>query len=156
MDLELSRLTDDYLKDTRYKLIDLTVKNEKSGKIIQIFVDSEEPVSLDDVAVISRELNKLLDERGGGSDISKLIVSSPGANKPFKYCWQLSKHKGRTLELELLSGDKLEAELVNTEGDVLTVKPVIKGKKKKEIKAAIEPIDIKFTDIKESRVKLKF
>ncbi|MCA9407011.1 MAG: hypothetical protein KC684_10760, partial [Candidatus Omnitrophica bacterium] len=111
MEQEITDITNTYLGKTRYKLIDLLIKGEKKNRIVEIFVDSVDPVSLDDLSIISKDLNQILSESELNSSLSKLVVSSPGVDKPFKFMWQLKKHIGRTLEIQTNEGEKIEAKL---------------------------------------------
>ncbi len=81
------------------------------------------------------------------------MVSSPGVDKPFKFDWQLNKHTGRTLEIELIEGKKIEAKLndISDKGILSLTKKFKKGKKQET-----EDIEINFDDIKSSKVKLEF
>src|SRR5690606_19142564 len=114
MESEIIDITETYLKSSDYKLVDISIKGEKKNRIIELFLDSEKPVSLDDLADISRDLNKIISEDELNSSISKLVVSSPGVDKPFKFAWQLKKHIGRILEIVTTNDEndgKFEAKL---------------------------------------------
>lgn len=153
MEQEITDITNTYLEKTRYKLIDLLIKGEKKNRIVEIFVDSIDPVSLDDLTIISKDLNQILSESDLNSSISKLIVSSPGVDKPFKFDWQLKKHIGRTLEIQTNEGEKLEAKLsgMPSDGMLSLTKKIKKGKKHET-----EEIELDFNDIKSSKVKIEF
>ncbi len=160
MESEIIDITESYLAKTGYSLVDLTLKGEKKNRIVELFLDSVDPVSLDELTVISRDLNEIFSGKDINSSISKLVVSSPGVDKPFKFHWQLNKHIGRTLGIIMNDDTEFEAILddIDDEG-VLTITKSDKKSKKK--KSSAEDIDnketkIKFTDIKESRVKIKF
>lgn len=153
MEQEITDITNTYLEKTRYRLIDLSVKGEKKNRIIEVFVDSVDPVSLDDLTIISKDLNKILSESDLNSSISKLVVSSPGVDKPFKFDWQLKKHLGRTLNLDLNDGGKIEAKLngLSGDGNLSLTKKIKKGKKQET-----EEIELNFNDIRSSKVKIEF
>ena len=160
MESEIIDITESYLTKTGYNLVDLTLKGEKKNRIVELFLDSVDPVSLDELTVISRDLNEIFSGKDINSSISKLVVSSPGVDKPFKFHWQLIKHIGRTLDIIMNDDSEFEAILDDVDDDgVLTITKSDKKTKKK--KSSAEDIDnketkIKFTDIKESRVKIKF
>jgi ribosome maturation factor RimP len=160
MESEIIDITESYLAKTGYKLVGLTLKGEKKNRIVELFLDSVDPVSLDELTVISRDLNEIFSGKDINSSISKLVVSSPGVDKPFKFHWQLNKHIGRTLGIIMNDDTEFEAILDDIDDDgLLTITKSDKKSKKK--KSSAEDIDnketkIKFTDIKESRVKIKF
>jgi ribosome maturation factor RimP len=147
---------EDYLAGTKYGLVDLIVRGEKKNKVIEVFIDDKENISIDDIAQVSRGLNELFDTLGLSGELSKIVVSSPGADKPFKYPWQLHKHKNRMLNITLGSGEEITGRLIDTdeEGN-LAVQPVSKEKNKKA-KEEAEALKISFGDIKECKVKLQF
>ncbi|MCB0725146.1 MAG: hypothetical protein KDC73_10635 [Ignavibacteriae bacterium] len=160
MESEIIDITNSCLANTGYELVDITIKGEKKNRIVELFLDSVEPVSLDDLAKISRDLNETLSGKDVNSFISKLIVSSPGVDKPFRFPWQMKKHIGRTLDIVMNDGTKMEAVLRDVGDDgVLVLEKEIKKSKKKDKKLSSEnneEVKIKFTDVKESKVKIKF
>lgn len=147
---------EDYLAGTKYGLVELIVRGEKKNKVVEVFIDDRENISIDDITQVSRGLNELFDAKGLSGELSKIVVSSPGADKPFKYQWQLHKHKNRVLNIILNSGEELTGKLINTdeEGNI-EVQPVSKEKNKKP-KEEAESRTINFSDIKECKVKLQF
>jgi ribosome maturation factor RimP len=157
MESEIIDITENYLKSTDYSLIDVLVKGEKKNRIVELFLDSEKPVSLDELADISRDLNKMISENEINSSISKLVVSSPGVDKPFKFYWQLKKHIGRTLEILTTDDEKFEAVLENIDDNgVLTLKKEIKKGKRPAKDDSNESFEMDFSGIKESKVVIKF
>ena len=160
MESEIIDITESYLAKTNYRLVDLSLKGEKKNRIVELFLDSVDPISLDELAEISRDLNEIFSGKDIDSSISKLVVSSPGVDKPFKFHWQLKKHIGRSLGVTMNDGTEFEAILDDIDDDgVLTVTK--SGKKSKKKKSSGEDDEnketkIKFTDIKESIVKIKF
>ena len=124
--------------------------------MLEIFADSTDGVNIDELAAINRDLNELVDSNILVNDLSKLVVSSPGAEKSFKYLWQLEKHRGRTLEIEMNDGEKIEGQLENIENEpneVIFLEILIKEKGRKAIP---EMRAVNFKDIKESKVKISF
>lgn len=157
MESEITEITENYLKSSDYKLIDILVKGQKKNLIIELFLDSEKPVSLDELADISHDLNKLISESEINQSISKLVVSSPGVDKPFKFPWQLKKHIGRTLEILGTDDEKFEAVLENVDDNgVLTLKKEFKKGKKSSKEDTNGSFEIDFSGIKESKVVIKF
>lgn len=147
---------ENYLKDTEAKLIDFVVRGERKNKILEIYVDSESGLNLETISNINRDISKLLDDfqtEKGTNEISKLMVSSPGVDKPFKFGWQLHKHIGREIDITLNTGEKISGILELLEPDDTLVIEEIKQKKSQPAK---DKKIIKFLDIKDSRIKLKF
>jgi ribosome maturation factor RimP len=104
---------------------------------------------------LSRYLEKNLDREK--EDFS-LDVSSHGAAAPLVLPRQYPKHVGRDFEIKLLDGSKAEGNLTECNDEEIKLlfsvrenKPIGKGK----ITVEKQHI-IKYTQIKESRIKLKF
>ncbi|MEO6696274.1 MAG: hypothetical protein ABIY50_08380 [Ignavibacteria bacterium] len=154
MEKSLEELIEEYFQNSEYSVIEFIQRGDGGTKVAEIFVDNEKGINIDELAKINRDLNDLVDTELIIKDLSKLVVSSPGAERPFRFFWQLKKHNGRTLELELNNGEKLEGKLLESdENDHVTI-DIIKKEKNKKISA--ETRIINFSEIKESKVKLSF
>jgi ribosome maturation factor RimP len=79
-------------------LVDLVARGGWKNRVFEVFVDNEEGVSLDLCTRLSREIQPVLD-RGMEGGSYKLIVSSPGLDRPLQYPWQFRKHVGKTLQV---------------------------------------------------------
>lgn len=156
MENELKNIVEEYFKSSEYKIVDLLLSNENGAKILEIFADNIEGIKIDDLVSINRELNEIVDTKLETSDVSKLIVSSPGAERSFRYLWQLRKHIERVLEIELNDGEKIEGKLISVEEIPAEIIFLEITKKEKSKKATIETRTLNFKDIKESRVKISF
>jgi ribosome maturation factor RimP len=154
MDIEARNRIEKYIKGTNYRLIEFTVKGDQRNKIYEVFVDCRGKLEVEELAKINREIWDLLESKELTKGVSKIMVSSPGVDKRFKYIWQLLKHMGRTLDIELKSGDTLSGKLqeITEEPDE---KIYIKiPKKKKDDEDKFEWIN--FNDISECKVKIKY
>jgi ribosome maturation factor RimP len=126
-----------------------------SDNQINVFLDGDEGVTIKDCVSLSRHLEKNLIDNG--ADFA-LDVSSHGATTPLAMPRQYKKHIGRELEIKLEDGTKTEGVLVEFNGDEIVLensvrenKPIGKGKI-----TVIKRQTIKYNQIKESKVKLKF
>jgi ribosome maturation factor RimP len=126
-----------------------------SDNQINVFLDGDDGVTIKDCVGLSRHLEKILDEKG--LDFA-LDVSSHGATTPLIMPRQYKKHIGREFEIKLEDGTKTEGSLVEFNGDEIVLensvrenKPIGKGKI-----TVIKKQIIKYNQIKESKVKLKF
>ena len=126
-----------------------------SDNQITIFLDGDEGVTIANCVALSRHIEKSLDEQ---STHFALDVSSHGATTPLILPRQYKKHIGREFEIKLEDGTKTEGSLVEFNGEEIVLentvrenKPVGKGK----ITVTKQQI-IKYNQIKESKVKLKF
>jgi ribosome maturation factor RimP len=100
MQNKITEIMDGILAGSGIKLIDITVRGEKKNKVVEIFVDSEDFLDLDKISSLSRKFNEELDKVELKSEVLKFIISSPGADRPFLYIWQLKKYLGKVFEFD--------------------------------------------------------
>lgn len=154
---KLTDLIERSLEGSEYFLIELNSRGEKRTKVLEVYVDSKGDVNLDALG----ELNKLfwskMEEYDYNEEFSKVIVSSPGIDRPFRYIKQLHKHIGRLFTAKDSAGNAIEGTLtnVNEEKDEITVeKSNTKGKK--STAQMPEIFILKFSDLSDSKIKIKF
>lgn len=126
-----------------------------SGNSIQVFIDGDEGVTIADCVALSRAIEGNLDREQ--LDFS-LDVSSHGAVSPLVMPRQYKKHLGRTLEVKLKSGDKVEGTLTEISETNFMLefterenKPIGKGKIN-----VVKQTLVNFSEIKEAKIKLKY
>ncbi len=151
---ELEEIARSVIDETDYEIIDLIVRGEKRTKVLELYVDRRESVNIDELAGISRRLEEKIESGPLAGEMSKIVLSSPGAERSFKFIWQLQKHIGRNLEIVMKDGSKVEGRLLEVEEESGRIKleVAVAGKKKSD---PVE-LDLNFGDINESRVKLSF
>lgn len=76
-------------------LVDVSVRGERTSKVVEIFVDTDNGISLDICSAISRTLSEQLDRANIIQGRYRLDVSSPGLDKPLKLLRQYHKNIGR-------------------------------------------------------------
>jgi ribosome maturation factor RimP len=150
MDKELNILVNEILNGRNIHLIDVVIRGEKKNKIAEVYVDAEDVLDFDVLAEISRALNEKVDEKSFKDELLKMVVSSPGVERPFKYVWQLKKHINRIFEFTVEDAPKT-GKLIDVDLDRNELKFNI-IEKKKEVSEYINTFD-KFVDLK---VKLPF
>jgi len=126
-----------------------------SDNQINLFIDGDNGVTIKDCVELSRLIEGILDRN---KDDFALDVSSHGAATPLILPRQYTKHIGRNFEIKLIDDTKLEGTLISCDNEEIKIefstrenKPIGKGKitvVKNEI--------IKYSQIKESKVKLKY
>ena len=94
-EIELQNLINEYFASSDYKIIENIIRGEKGTRVLEIFVDNEKSINIDEITKINKDLSSLIDEKIDLFNISNLVVSSPGAERPLKFHWQLRKHAGR-------------------------------------------------------------
>ena len=131
-------------------LVDLKIRPVNN---IKIFLDADSGLGIEKCIKINRALYKIMDEMGiyPEGDFS-LEVSSPGIEEPLKIHRQYVKNIGRFVEVTLNDESRKEGNLtaVNEEDIVIEF---TEGKGKKAIE---QKLSLPFTDIKTTRVQIKF
>lgn len=120
---------------------------------IKIYLDADNGLGIEKCIKINRALYKIMEEKGmyPNGDFS-LEVSSPGIDEPLKLLRQYKKNVGRTVEVLTNSEDKKEGKLAEVSDEKIVIE-YTEGKGKKAITKKDE---IYFTDIKQTRVQIKF
>ena len=126
---QLKQWIEEYLKDTDYELVTLSVSAEND---ILVEVDRLAGVDVDFCAELNRYLVEKLD--AVEPDYS-LEVGSVSLTDPFKTKMQYEKNLGHDVEV-LVEGKKMRGQLVSVDEDTFSVdveeKVAVEGKKRKE------------------------
>lgn len=80
-------------------VMDLVVRGERDRQVIEVFIDAETGVTAALCSAVSRDLTDTLNESTSPVGDYRLIVSSPGPDRPLRHPWQFRKHIGRQLRL---------------------------------------------------------
>ncbi|MEZ4687775.1 MAG: hypothetical protein R3B47_17435 [Bacteroidia bacterium] len=123
---------------------------------LSLRVDSDEGISLDACAAVSKNLGPWLDESGFFDYDHGLEVSSPGATAPLLLPRQYPKHRGRELKIITQEGNQLQGILDSVSEESISIclrvtKNPVKGR---PIKYAEEPVEIPFDHIQQANVQL--
>ncbi len=142
------------LKEENLFLVEVKVLQNKR---IQIFVDGQENVTINQCASISRFIEPFLDAGGIVPLDYQLEVSSPGMSNPLRVPMQYKKRIGRSLDIVLTNGIKINAILKDADDEKIIIEKKIEStKKKKEVPSIIETQELKYTDIKSAVLEIKF
>lgn len=133
-------------------IIDIKQNNTK----VQVFIDSDNDLSLGRCTKISRYLESIIDEKNWLGPKYVLEVSSPGADKPL-VVRQYKKHIGRNVSIELTDDHKhVKGELKEVGDDKLCVFYIeVHKEKKKKIKTEVNRW-IDFSNINKIKVIISF
>jgi len=126
--------------------VDIAVRNESGGKLVQVFADTDRGITIAECAQISRELGRELDRTNVVQTSYRLEVSSPGIDKPIRLLRQYHKNVGRRFKVTL-RGAVPPIELIGTLRGV-------KGEQVEFLTDAGETVLIDFSKILESKVEL--
>jgi ribosome maturation factor RimP len=139
-------LLDPYLENGKYFVVDLTVSASKHNPTLTLLLDTDEGITIDEVALISRNL--------GNETAYQLEVSSPGVDFPLKTQRQFQKNIGRNLKLQLADGDKKAGKLVTVSPTGIEIfEEILRGKLKTVKK---EATSLNYEQIKLAQVQVSF
>jgi ribosome maturation factor RimP len=120
---------------------------------IKIYLDADSGLGIEKCIKINRALYKIMEEMGMYPDGDfSLEISSPGVDEPLKLLRQYKKNIGRSVEVQTNDDIKKEGKLVGVTDDSINIE-YSEGKGKKAI---IKNDEIRFEDIKQTRVQVKF
>ena len=130
----------------------IEVKNSPGNKVT-VLLDGDKGITIDNCTVINKALYKFIEETGlfGNSNFS-LEVSSFGVDSPLQLVRQYKKNIGRTLEIVLKDGNRLEGKLVEVADEQIA----IEEKSGKGNKATTKTTTISLNQIKHATVLITF
>ena len=151
---ELDRIIEEEFPDVF--LIEFDLK--RSGQsVLSISLDTDEGISIDSCARISRKLNHFLEEEEPFDFPFRLEVSSPGVGRPLVVRRQYLKNVGRKIKVVLDNGELRRGKLISAdEENGIVVEPSKKGKKKKGVKEEPTLYEISYEKIKEAIIEISF
>lgn len=137
-------------EDQSLFLVDIRVKPTLN---FRVYIDGDQGVSVDTLIRYNRALYRQLVEEGILPDGEfSLELSSPGVGEPLKLHRQYVKNIGRSVEVVLPDGSKVEGKLLGVTETGFTVEEV-KGKgKKQEVKQHV----FAFNEIKTTTIQITF
>lgn len=151
----LQQYAEEAMTDTTLFLVE--IKANQAGTKFSVIIDGDTGVSIGQCAEISRNISKRLDEAELAETAFTFEVSSPGADLPLKLLRQYAKHTGRTLQVQMKDGKNAQGILEQVGNDKIVLVPEApKGYQKQKKEALAGPLEINWSDIKETRVVLKF
>ncbi|KAB2907752.1 MAG: ribosome maturation factor RimP [Ignavibacteriales bacterium] len=127
--------------------IDFVSRGEGKVKVIELYIDGEEGVTVDICALISRRASKEIENEDLIEGPFRFEVSSPGVSRPLVFLKQYTKHIGRNFEVSYSEGEeikKMKGTLLSIEEDKLT------------FEVNKESQTIGFNQIKAAKVKVSF
>ncbi len=110
------------LKDNGVFLYDEEIANENERKIYRVYITSQNGVSLEDCARISRIISPLLDLEPPVNGAYTLEVSSPGIERVLKKPRHFEGSVGEKVKIKLINTDTINGVLEKFEGNVITVR----------------------------------
>ena len=88
------------VEDMGYEIVDVEFVKEGPNWYLRVFVDKEGGVSIDDCELISKALEKILDENDPIEQAYFLEISSPGIDRPLKRKEDFIKFNGEVIDIK--------------------------------------------------------
>jgi ribosome maturation factor RimP len=99
--LRLEKVVEPAVAGMGYELVDVQASN--GGRLLRLFIDKPGGVTLDDCAVASRHLTRVLAVEG--IDYERLEVSSPGLDRPLRKEADFVRFAGHKAEIRMRTAD---------------------------------------------------
>jgi len=120
IDQNIYNIANEIVEENNFFVVDFVIRGNPNNRIIELYIDSEKNVSAEDLAGISRIINRKFEEQNTIDSQYRLDVSSPGTDKPLKFLKQFPKHLNRKFEVSYSAEDgtkKFTGKLLRVEGD---------------------------------------
>ena len=142
----IRKLAQEHIAGTSIFLVD--VRLSSTGRIT-VLIDRPEGVTIDDCAMLSRQISNDLGEDGGDFELN---VSSPGLDMPLLVPEQFRKNEGRMVEVITHEGDRLKGVMMNVTLGGFDLKS--ETRIKKEVTETVRSFN--FEDVKSVKVIISF
>ncbi len=147
----IKTLLDKPIEELGYEIAKVNLKSSKLGLTLEISIDRDEPISLDDIVIVSEKINEILDKEDPIQTPYTLDVSSLGAEKPIKI-ERLSHYLGKYVNIHIthpVEGKNIiEGDLIDSNDE----KTIISYREKTRVKK----VEIPTKDIDKARLAIKF
>jgi ribosome maturation factor RimP len=102
MDVKIANLAQEVLMRDELFIVAVVVRGSKGSRLVEVYVDGDDGVSVSELAKISRELAFALDAEDVVKGKYLLNVSTPGEERCLLFERQYQRHVGKQLEGENL------------------------------------------------------
>ncbi len=96
------------VEDIGYKLVEFSQVIKKKCDLIVVVITAEEPISLRDCEIVTKEVKDYLDNESGYEKDYMLEVSSPGIGRKLKTDRELAVFKGKSVTISYLENGNIE------------------------------------------------
>ena len=149
---KIRALAEEKLEGSELFVVDVTCSPTND---VEVLVDSDSSVAIEDCVALSRAIEDSLDR--DQEDFS-LTVASAGIGQPLRMLRQYRKLIGRPVEVVLLNGMKLLAELRDATEESVTLayeeKVAVEGKKRKQLVETVKEYPL--NEVKSTREYIDF
>lgn len=96
-DMQLVELIEQAVSGLGYELVDF--ETSPRGRLLRVFIDKAEGISVDDCAEVSNHLTRLFTVEN--IDYDRLEISSPGLDRPLKKAADFARFAGQEAQFKL-------------------------------------------------------
>lgn len=97
---DVNRLAEPVCDAEGLELVHMEYQMEPGGKVLRLYIDKPDGISIDDCAAISRQVSDLLDIYIESDHRYRLEVSSPGSNRPLTKQDDFNRFKGQPVRIQ--------------------------------------------------------
>lgn len=149
-------------------LLESVIRGSNERRIVELYVDKPEGISLDECGLLSERIGELLEAEKVFPAAYRLEVSSPGVSRPLQFSWQFSRNIGRLLSFQTKNGETIKGRISGLSSDsergdmILLEAPKATTSKTAAKKAAasgsapIFPMEISLDDITNAIIEIEF
>lgn len=113
------------IDENNFELVDLEFVKEGPNWYLRVFIDKANGITIDDCELVSKALEKILDEKDPIEQQYILEVSSPGIDRPLKKESDFKKYNGEIIDIKLykpVNGKKeYQGRLDGFENNIVTI-----------------------------------
>jgi ribosome maturation factor RimP len=146
-------LLEETLEDQTVYIVEVAVSDSPIKPKVTIRADSDEGISIDQCAQMSRRLSRKIEEVYGPEMSYVLEVTSPGLDLPLTSARQYKRNLGRKLRILLKDGSEKTGTLDEVTDNAIKITEDVKGKNKKVTPA---PAEVAFDDIAKTNIIVSF
>lgn len=112
---EISKYAASLLPSMGLELVEVQFRREGHGWVLRVFIDSEQGITIDHCADVSREISAYLDVEDLIDHQYNLEVSSPGLERPLKSLADFERYMGKKARVKLrepIDGQKVQIGII--------------------------------------------
>ncbi len=138
---------EEIVTETGFDLYEVKFFKAGGKTVLRIFADSDNGITLDECAAISRNVSEFLDQEEFGNVAYTLEVSSPGADRPLTEARDFRRVIGKSVKIRLKSEKGSKAKKAGTVKSVSDTSVVLEITDEEE--------NISFSDILSGKIDFK-
>ncbi|NTV14225.1 MAG: ribosome maturation factor RimP [Desulfobulbaceae bacterium] len=98
---QVSELISPVVADLGFELVEILFRREQHGNVLRVVIFAETGIAVDDCALVSREVSRILDVEEIIDQAYQLEVSSPGLDRPLETARDFSRYPGKQVRIIL-------------------------------------------------------